>query len=248
MKLIRVLLGALCVLALPAGVSAQKLATGQWTGTASDPNGQSTAITVDISYAGDTAKAVMKIAELPVDLVWQNLKLAAGKLTFSIAVGNNSLNCSLNAGEAGAYSGACTDDGGGSGAISISPPKAGAAAPDATVKPAAATTASASGAKLDAGKWTGTVTPASMGEMALEFDVVNDGAAQKASFNIASAGMAFPVTDIKLEGAKLTFSFVVDGMGAIKCELNRRDDKAYAGNCADPEGGPAPIVIIPPKK
>ncbi|MEX2283893.1 MAG: hypothetical protein WEE89_15515 [Gemmatimonadota bacterium] len=100
--------------------------------------------------------------------------------------------------------------------------------------------------KLDAGLWTGTVTPPGEPAVAVTYDVKIAGDTISITLNAAEHG-SFPFSEIKIANGKLTFSWVA-GPTPLKCELKPREDAAWAGTCADPDGATGEMVMVPPKK
>jgi hypothetical protein len=100
--------------------------------------------------------------------------------------------------------------------------------------------------KLDAGLWTGTVTPPGEPAVAVTYDVKIAGDTISITLNAAEHG-SFPFSEIKLGNGKLLFSWTA-GNSALKCELKPRADAAWAGTCADSDGSTGEMVMVPPKK
>ncbi len=111
----------------------------------------------------------------------------------------------------------------------------------------APTAPAAPAAKLEVGKWSGTVTPPNGQALALVFDVTAPGDSMKMDLTISDMGVTFPVTAIKLDGKKLSFSFLAMDTD-VKCNLEKLDDGSYAGPCADASGDGGPMTMVPPKK
>ena len=100
--------------------------------------------------------------------------------------------------------------------------------------------------KLEPGKWTGTVTaPSEQSPLAVTYDVTLKGDTIDITVNAAEHGQ-FRFNDVKLTDDVLTFWFTPGPR--VECTLTRREDGAFAGSCADPEGGNAGMVMVPPKK
>lgn len=97
---------------------------------------------------------------------------------------------------------------------------------------------------LESGTWTGTATPPD-GEVAITFDVKVSGDSIAITLNAGEHG-SFKLEEVKLVDKKLSFWFVPGPK--VVCELNRREDGAFAGNCLDSEGMQVPMTMIPPKK
>ena len=99
--------------------------------------------------------------------------------------------------------------------------------------------------QLQAGTWTGTVTPPNESQptpvtytVALEADTLSI---------VVDAGQhgKFPFHEVKVEEGRLTFWFAPGPR--VECALERREDGSWAGGCRDPEGGVARVVMVPPK-
>ena len=99
-------------------------------------------------------------------------------------------------------------------------------------------------AKLEAGAWTGTVTPPDGMTTAVIYDVAYAGDTLKITIRAGDHG-TFETSDVKLETDKLSFSFRPGPL--VKCTLSRKDG-GFAGTCLDEEGGVANMVLAPPKK
>ena len=108
-------------------------------------------------------------------------------------------------------------------------------------------TAAPAAAKLEVGKWTGTVTPPSGEVMELEFNVTNVSDTTKIDLTIAAMSYTTPLVGIKLEDKKLSFSFLA-GDTDVTCKLEKKEDGSYAGPCASGSGESGPMVMTPPKK
>lgn len=113
-----------------------------------------------------------------------------------------------------------------------------AAAPAPTVTP---------DAKLAVGKWTGSVAPPNGDALELEFNVTAPNDSTKIDLTITAMSMTMPLTNIKLDGTKLSFSFLA-GDTDVKCTLEKKDTGAYVGPCADQSGQGGPMTMVPPKK
>ena len=97
---------------------------------------------------------------------------------------------------------------------------------------------------LQPGKWTGTAAPPD-GEVAITFDVKVSGDTIAITLDAGEHG-SFKLEDVKLVEKKLTFWFIPGPK--VACELNRRDDQSFAGNCTADDGEVVPMTMIPPKK
>lgn len=100
--------------------------------------------------------------------------------------------------------------------------------------------------KLEAGKWSGTVTPPDEPiATQVTYDVTVRGDTIGITATAAEHG-SFQFSDVRLSGDTLTFWFTPGPR--VDCTLNRRDDGSFAGNCRDENGGIATMVMVPPKK
>ena len=97
---------------------------------------------------------------------------------------------------------------------------------------------------LESGTWTGTAAPPD-GEVPITFEVKVSGDTIGITLNAGEHG-SFKLEDVKLVDKKLSFWFVPGPR--VVCELNRRDDGAFAGNCTADDGVLVPMTMIPPKK
>ncbi len=100
--------------------------------------------------------------------------------------------------------------------------------------------------KLEAGTWTGTVSPPGEPAAAVTYDVKVAGDTIGITLNAGEHG-SFPFTEVKLVEGKLQFSWGPGGM-LLKCELKLREDRSWVGPCTDPGGMSGELVMIPPKK
>jgi hypothetical protein len=102
------------------------------------------------------------------------------------------------------------------------------------------------GQKMEAGKWTGTVTPPGGETAQVTYDVTVAGDSIAIRIEAGEHG-TFDAAGTKLVADTLTFSFTPGP--TVNCTLKRRpEDRAFAGACVDPDGGAAQIVMIPPKQ
>lgn len=106
--------------------------------------------------------------------------------------------------------------------------------------------AAAQAQKLEAGKWTGTITPPGEQQtVEVTYDVTLKGDSLGMTINAGEHG-SFPASEMKLASGKLTFVFMPGPR--VDCTLDRQNDGAYSGTCKDAQGGVATMVMIPPKK
>jgi hypothetical protein len=99
--------------------------------------------------------------------------------------------------------------------------------------------------KLEAGQWTGTVTPPNGQALQVTFDVAANGDSTTITMNAGPMG-AQPLADIKILADRITFTFTPGPV--VSCTLMLRKDKSYQGDCLDPDGGKGVILMTPPKK
>ena len=99
--------------------------------------------------------------------------------------------------------------------------------------------------KLTSGTWTGTISPPDNAALDATFEVRMAGDTTKITLN-AGGGRVVEATDVKVEANRLLFTFAPGGT-TVRCTLLLRDDKSYAGDCLDPDGGKGVIVMKPPK-
>jgi hypothetical protein len=85
------------------------------------------------------------------------------------------------------------------------------------------------------------------GDYTLVFDVTTPADSMKIDMTITEMGMTVPLTAIKHDGKKLSFTFNVMEMG-ISCAFEKKDDGTYEGPCTDPEGTNVTMKMLPPKK
>ena len=116
------LLGLLLALVAGAttGLQAQKLAPGTWTGKGVDPGGEEFPITFEVDTAADSLRITM-VGPDGERMGLTNLRFEEGKLLFTWSPGIV-INCVLSPVEGGGFSGPCTDDSGGTGIITMTPP------------------------------------------------------------------------------------------------------------------------------
>lgn len=111
--------------------------------------------------------------------------------------------------------------------------------------PLLAFTPAAAQQKLEAGKWTGTVTPPEGATVDVTYDVTVKGDTLGITVSAGDHG-SFTFNEVKLNANTLTFWFTPGPR--VDCSLNRREDGAFAGSCKDSEGGTATMLMVPPKK
>ena len=103
--------------------------------------------------------------------------------------------------------------------------------------------ASAYSAELPTGQWTGTVTPPN-GDSTPATITVGEADGQL-RISISLMGLMLDFRDIELtdEGISFTWSPGPD----VRCELALQEDRSYAGECTDPEGGTGYVTMAPPE-
>jgi hypothetical protein len=115
------LMGLLLVFAgSAAGLEAQTLASGTWTGKGVDPGGEEFPVTFDVKSSGDSLSIAL-IAPDGQRMELSNIRFEGGKLLFLWSPGID-INCVLSPVEGGGFSGPCTDDEGGTGVLTMTPP------------------------------------------------------------------------------------------------------------------------------
>jgi hypothetical protein len=109
------------IVASTTGLQAQKLASGTWTGKGVDPGGEEFPITFEVQTTGDSISIAMVGPDGErIDLT--EIHFADGKLLFKWSPGPI-ISCELSPVDGGGYSGPCTDDSGGTGIITMTPPQ-----------------------------------------------------------------------------------------------------------------------------
>jgi hypothetical protein len=123
MRITPLAIAAAALLTFSVSASAQqpapKLEVGAWTGKVVSPNGESTDVVYDVSYAGDTLNIKIKAGDHGTFDTWNN-KVEAGKLSFTFRPGPEVV-CVLNKLEK-SYSGTCTAEDGSAASMDLSPP------------------------------------------------------------------------------------------------------------------------------
>ena len=109
------------MVATTTGLQAQKLAPGTWTGKGVDPGGEEFPITFDVQTTGDSISIAM-VGPDGERMDLSNIHFEDGKLLFRWEPGVV-VNCTLSPVEGGGYSGPCTDESGGTGIITMTPPQ-----------------------------------------------------------------------------------------------------------------------------
>ena len=107
--------------ATTTGLQAQKLASGTWAGKGVDPDGNEFPFTLTVDNTGDSL-SIGIVGPDGNQLPLTNIRFTEGKLLFSWEPGVV-VNCELSPVEGGGYSGPCSDEQGGSGVLTITPPQ-----------------------------------------------------------------------------------------------------------------------------
>ena len=108
-------------LAVPAVCSAQSLKSGSWTGTVSPPDGETVAVTLDVTVKGDSLGIVIHAGEHG-DFTAENGKHAEGTITFAFQPGIR-VTCTLPRNEEGVFAGNCLGEDGSVAQMTMVPPK-----------------------------------------------------------------------------------------------------------------------------
>lgn len=102
------------------GLEAQTLAAGTWTGKGVDPGGIEFPITFEVQTTGDSIRIDM-VGPDGESMSLSQIRFEEGKLLFVWSPGVV-INCVLSPVEGGGYSGPCTDESGGTGVVTMTPP------------------------------------------------------------------------------------------------------------------------------
>ena len=116
------ILALAAALALPASLSAQKMAAGTWTGTIAPPDQGVLNATFDVRQSGDTTMISHNADGRVVET--SDVKVQADRLLFTFSPGGGPIRCTLMLKDDKSYSGDCIDPQGGKGVITMKPPKA----------------------------------------------------------------------------------------------------------------------------
>ena len=101
---------------------------------------------------------------------------------------------------------------------------------------------------LEAGTWTGHLTPQNHPEMKipLAYEVAHDGDALAITL-VSEAGVRTILDDVALADSALTFTFAEPDAGVpLACSLLPQADGRYVGRCTDAEGKWGLFTMIPP--
>jgi len=102
-----------------------------------------------------------------------------------------------------------------------------------------------SGQIMQAGTWTGSITPPNASSVQVTFDVSVAGDSTKITVKGTPAG-DLPFNSVRVGADRLTFSFNVPE--TISCTLMLQQGGGYKGNCLDTDGGTGVIEMVPPPK
>lgn len=103
-----------------AGLQAQTMTPGTWTGKGVDPGGEEFPITFEVTTAGDSLSITM-LGPDGERMELSQIRFEEGKLLFRWSPGIV-IDCILSPVEGGGFSGPCTDESGGTGLITMTPP------------------------------------------------------------------------------------------------------------------------------
>ena len=111
----------LALLAGPiAGLQALSMASGTWSGKGVDPGREEFPITFEVKAVGDSLSITM-LGPDGERMELSQIRFEEGKLLFRWSPGIV-IDCVLSPVEGGGFSGPCTDDSGGTGIITMTPP------------------------------------------------------------------------------------------------------------------------------
>ena len=100
--------------------AAAKLQVGEWTGQVTPPGAETTNVTYDIAYAGDTLKITIRAGEHGT-FATTDVKFEGSELTFRFRPGPE-VTCVLKK-QMESFAGVCTGDDGMAATMDLSPPK-----------------------------------------------------------------------------------------------------------------------------
>lgn len=110
-----------CVAAAPIPYL-QQLEEGNWTGTATGPDGMTYDVIYEIKNTEEGQTLTLQVPEAGMAVPAEELKLEGDKLTFFFAVDMDSIACSLERQDDGSFEGECIDQDGGGGWLVMKPP------------------------------------------------------------------------------------------------------------------------------
>lgn len=100
--------------------AAEKMQVGEWTGQVTPPGAETTIVTYDVAYAGDTLKITIRAGEHGT-FPTTDVKLEGNQLSFRFRPGPEVV-CVLKK-QMESYAGTCTADDGMAATMDLSPPK-----------------------------------------------------------------------------------------------------------------------------
>jgi hypothetical protein len=122
MKNVARVLGLVLVLcAATTNVQAQSLKQGTWDGKAAGPDGHEIAVTFEVKSTGDSLSISLLVPEGP-KVPFSMVRFEEGKLLYQLELGVT-INCVLSPLDGGAFGGPCTDAEGGTGSMTMTPPR-----------------------------------------------------------------------------------------------------------------------------
>lgn len=105
-------------------------------------------------------------------------------------------------------------------------------------------TASGNAQTLEAGTWTGTMTPPGNPTVDVTFAVSYENGNLAIVLSVPQANMTAPFHDVELEDDALSFWW--EPGVRVDCKLTRQDDGSFAGDCSDGGGGTGQLTMVPP--
>jgi len=99
--------------------------------------------------------------------------------------------------------------------------------------------------KMQAGTWTGTITPPNSTANPVTFEVSMAGDTTKIVVKGTPIG-DLPFENVKVAADRVTFRFTPGT--PVSCTLMAQDGGGYKGNCVDSNGEIGVIEMLPPKK
>lgn len=103
-----------------------------------------------------------------------------------------------------------------------------------------------SGQSLQAGSWSGTMTPPNESAVEVTFQVTGSGDSLAITMVLPGQGST-PFSQIRWEGGKLLFQWHAGDL-LVKCELTQQESGGYRGPCTDDKGMTGQIDMLPPRR
>ena len=97
---------------------------------------------------------------------------------------------------------------------------------------------------LEAGTWTGRISPPSGQTLDITYEVAVANDSLKISISVPEIG-TFPFQDIRLEEDVLSFYW--EPNEPLGCNLKRAENGTFSGECSDLEGNTGQLTMIPPE-